>query len=221
MKRTAIAAAGLAAGIMLTAGPASAASAATASPQPFSLSVSPGRMLAGTAGSVRELTVANNGTKPVTVRAEVSELSRNPAGKCAVGPLGTLAWAAVKPLSFTLRPGGHLTATLTIGRDVPGGAHGLVAAFVAVPGQGSGVAVSGAVGAQMRVQGNGAHAASQRCLALAAPPKAKPIALAAAHNSSLAPGAIGAGLAAVIALLLVVILRQRRRLRASTPTPNL
>jgi hypothetical protein len=96
-----------------------------------------------------------------------------------------------------------------------------VAAFVAVPGQGSGVAVSGAVGAQMRVQGKGAPAASQRCLALAAPPKAKAIALAAAHTSSWTPGAIGAGLAAVIAVLLVVILRQRRRIRASTPSPNL
>jgi len=219
MIRTAFATAGLAAGIMLAASPATAA---LASPQPFSLSVSPGRMAAGTAGSVRELIVANNGTKPVTVRSELTELSRDPAGKCAVGRLGTLPWAAVKPLMFTLRPGARLTATVTIGRHVPGGVHDLVAAFVAVPGPGSGVAVSGAVGAQMRVQGNGAAAASHPCLAVAAPPKpkAKPKPLPAAHNSSWTLSALAAGLVAVIALLLVVILRQRRRIRTTTPAPT-
>jgi hypothetical protein len=219
MIRTASAAAGLAAGIVLAASPATAA---LASPQPFSLSVSPGRMATGAAGSVRELIVANNGTKPVTVRAELTELSRDPAGRCAVGRLGTLPWAAVKPLTFTLRPGGHQTAKLTISRHVPGGIHDLVAAFVAVPGAGSGVAVSGAVGAQMQVQGNGATAATHACLAVAAPPKpkAKPKPLPAAHSSSWTLSAIAAGLVAVIAALLAVILRQRRRIRASAPNPT-
>jgi hypothetical protein len=218
--RTALAAVGLAAGITLAASPALAA---TASHQPFSLSVSPGRLAAGTKGSVRKLIVANSGTKPVSIRAELSELSRNSAGRCAVGPLGTLPWAAVKPLSFTLPPGGHKTATLTIGRQVPGGAHDLVAAFVAAPGQGNGgVTVSGAVGAQMEVQGHGAvtAAAAHPCLAPAGvPPKphiaAKP---AAARSIPWALVTIGALLAAVIALLLVVNARQRRRIRAGTPT---
>jgi hypothetical protein len=212
-------AAGLAAGIVLAAGPASLA---MASPQPFSLSVSPGRLAGGTAGSVRQLTVANNGTKPVAVRAELSELSRNGAGRCAVGSLGTLAWAAVTPVSFTLLPGARLTATLTISRHVPGGAHGLVAAFVAVPGQGTGVSVAGAVGAQMRVQGNAAPQASHPCLALAGPPR-KPhttAALAAARPVPWAIVATAAGLAAVIALLVTVILRQRRRIRANPPTTS-
>jgi len=196
-----------------------------ASPQPFSLSVSPGRLAAGAAGSIRQLTVANSGTEPVTVRAELSELSRNQAGTCGVGSLGTLAWAVVTPASFTLSPGAHLTATLTIGHNVPGGAHGLVAAFVAVPGQGSGVSVSGAVGAQMRVQGNAAPAASHPCLSLAGQPR-KPhtsaTTLAAARASTVpwAIVAIAAGLVAVIALLLVVILRQRRRIRANPPTAS-
>jgi hypothetical protein len=220
MIRRAVAAVGVAAGIVLAAGPASLAMAST---QPFSLSVSPGRLAAGTAGSVRQLTVANNGSQPVTVRAELSELSRNQAGKCGVGLLGTLAWAEVKPLSFTLPPGGHVTATLTIGGDVPGGAHGLVAAFVAVPGQGSGVSVSGAVGAQMRVQGNAAPEASHPCVALAGQPR-KPhtsaATLTAARTVPWTILAIAAGLVAVIALLLVVILRQRRRIRANTPTAS-
>jgi len=220
MIRRALVAAGVAVGIVLAAGPASVA---MASPQPFSLSVSPGRLAAGTAGSVRQLTVVNNGTSPVTVRAELSELSRNLTGKCAVGSLGTLAWAAVTPVSFTLSPGAHLTATLTIGHDVPGGAHGLVAAFVAVPGQGSGVSVSGAVGAQMRVQGSAAPEASRPCVALAAPshkPHASAATQAAARGVNWAIVASAAGLVAVIALLLVVILRQRRRIRANPPTAS-
>lgn len=217
MTRIAVAAVGLVAGLMLAAGPATAAAAGG---QPFSLSVSPGRLAGGTAGSVRTLTVTNTGTRRVTVRAELSELSRNGAGRCAVGPLGTLPWAKIRPVSLTLRPGSHKTARLRIGRHVPGGAHDLVAAFVAAPARDSGgVTVSGAVGAQMLVQGHGAPAAAHPCLTLAAAPR-KPHIAARPPAASTVPWALvaaGAALAAVIVALLVVIVRQRRRIRASTP----
>jgi hypothetical protein len=213
--RTAVAVVGFAAGIALAAGPAAAA---LASSQPFSLSVSPGRLAAGSAGSVRELEVSNNGTKPVTIRAELSQLTRDTGGRCAVGPLGSLTWAAVKPVSFTLPPGGHRTATLTIGAHVPAGAHDLVTAFLAQPGKSSGVTVSGAVGAQMLVQGNEAAATTTHpCLALAAPPKPHTAASApaAARHFPWAITTLATLLAAAIAALLTVILRQRRRVRAS------
>jgi hypothetical protein len=156
------------AGVTLATSLTTAASAAATS-QPFSLSVSPGRLAPGEPGSVRQLTLSNNGTASVTVQAELSELSRNGAGQCAVGVLGDLSWATVTPVSLTLPPGGRQVATVTIGSDVPAGLHDLVTAFVAVPGGASGVTVSGAVGAQMQVRGNG-QATTSPCLALPAAP---------------------------------------------------
>jgi hypothetical protein len=166
---------GLVAGATLATSPAAAASA-SATPQPFSISISPGKLAPGEPGSVRQLSLSNNGTEPVALRAELSELSRNATGQCGVGALGNLTWATVTPSSLTLPPGGHQTATVTIGSQVPAGMHDLVAAFVAVPGGASGVTVSGAVGAQMQVQGNG-QATTPPCLALAAPPSADPSAV--------------------------------------------
>jgi hypothetical protein len=163
---------GLVAGVTLAASPSVAASA-PATRKPFSISVSPGKLAPGQPGSVRQLTLINNGTQPVTLRAELSELSRNAAGQCGVGPLGSLTWATVTPASLTVPAGGRETATVTIGSQVPAGAHDLVAAFVAMPGGTTGVSVSGAVGAQMQVQGKGV-ATTPPCLTLAAPPSAHP-----------------------------------------------
>jgi hypothetical protein len=208
---------GLVASVTLATSPATAASA-SATPQPFSISVSPGKLAPGQAGSVRHLTLANNGTQPVTLRAELSELSRNAAGQCGVGPLGNLTWATVTPISLTLPPGGHQIATVTIGSQVPVGAHDLVAAFVAVPGGTAGVSVSGAVGAQMQVQGNG-QATAPPCLALAAAPPSADRSAAGqttAHTSAaVTPQAfpwltVALGLAVLLLAASTLILLRRR-----------
>jgi hypothetical protein len=214
MIRVATMLAGLVAGAALATGPTMAASASP-TPQPFSLSVSPGRLAAGEPGSTRLLTLANNGTEPVTVRAELSELSQNAAGQCAVGPLGELTWATVTPSSLTLPPGGRQTATVTIASDVPAGMHDLVTAFVAVPGGGSGVTVSGAVGAQMQVRGNG-QAAIGPCVSL--PAASNPVRVTAAtpttaHGAMWTWVVLGVALLALIAATPVV----RRIRRRATP----
>jgi hypothetical protein len=208
---------GLVAAVTLATGPAAVASG-SATPQAFSISVSPGKLAPGEPGSVRQLTLANNGTQPVTLRAELSELSRNATGQCGVGTLGNLTWATVTPASLTLPPGGHQTATVTIGSQVPAGMHDMVAAFVAVPGGGSGVSVSGAVGAQMQVQGNG-QATTPPCVALAAPPSADPSAAGATTARTTAAPAtprafpwltVALGLA-VLALTASTLILLRRR----------
>jgi len=189
-----------------------------ASSQPFSLTVSPARLAAGAANSVRMLTVTNNGMKPVTVRVELTTLSRNTAGKCAVNPLGGVSWAAATPVLFTLSPGKHRTAKLTIGSHVPKGTNDLVTAFVAQPGKNSGVTVAGAVGAQMKVQGNAAPTSTSThpCLSLS-PPKRLVAAKTTAKSSSTVVLLVALLLAVIVLLVWMIFIQRRRMLRRMGP----
>jgi hypothetical protein len=110
---------------------------------------------------------------------------------------------------LTLAPGKKQLATLTVRGGVPAGQHDLVAEFGAVPGTRAGVVVSGAVGAQMLVQGKG-HAATDPCVSLSPPPKP--------GQSFQWPYVVGipAGVFVFAGLLLTLLIYRLRRRRLGT-----
>jgi hypothetical protein len=80
------------------------------SPLPFSLTVSPARLVipSGETEQTQMLNVSNTGAQPLHVVVGLAEFSQTPDGKITFrppGPLSAATWVQVSPTSFDLSPG--------------------------------------------------------------------------------------------------------------------
>ena len=157
------------------------------------------------AGNVHHaVTLDNTGHVPLHVVTQAVLIARVD-GQCRA--VAEASWARVRPAAFTLWPGGHRTAHVSLGH-VPRGVHDIAVTFENLGARHGEVRVSGAVGSQMLVRGVGhvAHAA-RPCLMLASP----------AHGAGPFPWVLAVLLAAVIlaAVAVGVYLVNRREGKVS------
>ena len=176
-------------------------------PAQFSLSVEPYKVTSAARQFSEPVTLANHGTTAVRVSAKFEAIEHS-GGGCAL--TRAPSWVSVSPASFTLQPGQHLAARITVSAPASAaGSYDLAAVFAGVPQSAHGLTVSGAVGERVELAYPG-KTAGRPCV-MARPP-------AAAGHPAASPvpdlAGLGVAVAAIVAGLAAWRRRRRNRRRA-------
>ena len=127
--------------------------------QPFSLTVSPARIVvsAKRMRSTRFFEVSNGGRRALRLELSVKEFSQAPNGQILFsrgGPLSAASWVSAAPMSFRLGPGDRRRVRVRTAiprRPEPGERQVAVIFKVPAPRRGRNIAISGAIGAQLLI----------------------------------------------------------------------
>jgi P pilus assembly chaperone PapD len=133
---------------------------ANASPDPFSITLSPARVevVAGQGKTTRILHVSNSGSTPLHVNVSIVEFSQTKNGEAVLsspGPFSAVRWMHVRPLAIDLAPGEQ--RPVKVGIRIPLGAEpgerqvAVLFSVPPVPGK-KNVAVSGSVASEFLIE---------------------------------------------------------------------
>ena len=176
-------------------------------PAQFSLSVEPYKVTSAARQFSEPVTLANHGTTAVRVSAKFEAIEHS-GGGCAL--TRAPSWVSVSPASFTLQPGQHLAARITVSAPASAaGSYDLAAVFAGVPQSAHGLTVSGAVGERVELAYPG-KTAGRPCV-MARPPVASGHAGGGLPAADLGGAVLGA---AVLASAGALAWRRRRTRRA-------